>query len=148
MSDRGATSATMAVVALGVFLCIPSAAVGQVTLTEYSAGITPGSVPVSITTGGDGALWFTEANGPHIARITTAGVVTEYSTGITPGSILQGITRGPDSALWFTEYFGFRIGRAFAPELQGSPIPTLSWLGALLMAVLLAGVSVFLLRRA
>jgi virginiamycin B lyase len=126
--------------------------IGRITtagvVTEYSAGITPGSVPVSITAGGDGALWFTEAYGPRIARITTGGVVTEYSAGITAGSVLYGIAAGPDGALWFTEYVGNRIGRVSAPGLEVSSIPALSVLGALLMAVLLAAVSIFLLQRA
>jgi streptogramin lyase len=31
-----------------------------------------------ITTGPDGALWFTEQNASKIGRITTAGVITEF----------------------------------------------------------------------
>ena len=43
---------------------------------------TAGSGPTGITTGPDGALWFTETRlaGNKIGRITTAGVVTEFST--------------------------------------------------------------------
>lgn len=58
--------------------------------------------PQQITTGSDGALWFTNfgfGNG-SIGRITTSGAVTNYtdpSIGC-PG----GITAGPDGALWFT----------------------------------------------
>jgi streptogramin lyase len=40
---------------------------------------TPNSVPQGITMGPDGALWFTEALGNKIGRITTAGVITEYT---------------------------------------------------------------------
>jgi streptogramin lyase len=81
-------------------------------ITEFSAGITPGSGLGAITTGPDGNLWFTEefGNGPGIGRITPAGVVTEFST-ITPESVPQGITTGPDGNLWFTESKGNRIGR-------------------------------------
>ena len=72
---------------------------------EYSWGI---------TTGPDGALWYTNsasANGGKgsIGRITTAGVVTNYTA-----STLNeptGITTGPDGALWFTNPGSNSIGR-------------------------------------
>lgn len=54
--------------------------------------------PNSITSGPDGALWFTAFN--TIGRITTSGTSTIY-----PVSNLfapQDITSGPDGALWFT----------------------------------------------
>ena len=81
------------------------------TVTEFSAGITPGSRPEGITAGPDGNLWFTEFNGGRVGRITPAGVVTEFSAGITPGSSPNGITAGPDGNLWFTEFNGGRVGR-------------------------------------
>ncbi len=61
-----------------------------------------------ITTGSDGALWFTnpdfEGFGGSIGRITTSGVITNYSE----SSILEpeGIAAGPDGALWFTNHVG------------------------------------------
>lgn len=59
------------------------------------------SGPEGITTGPDGALWFTEAVG-KIGRITTSGALTEYK--IPTGSSPYGaIVRGPDNALWFAE---------------------------------------------
>jgi virginiamycin B lyase len=60
--------------------------------------------------GPDGALWFTEAVGNKIGRISTAGLVTEYAV-TTAASSPQGITAGPDGALWFTELLGNKIGR-------------------------------------
>ena len=48
-------------------------------VTEFTAGITPGSVPEGITAGPDGNLWFTEINGNQIGRITPGGTVTEFS---------------------------------------------------------------------
>jgi streptogramin lyase len=65
-----------------------------------------GAGPLGITTGPDGALWFTNTFNCHfcppdsIGRITTGGVVTNYlGAGINgPG----GIIAGPDGALWFT----------------------------------------------
>src|SRR5262245_49582143 len=37
------------------------------------------SYPAGITAGPDGALWFTEAVGNMLGRITTAGIVTEFA---------------------------------------------------------------------
>jgi len=86
--------------------CTPS----YVPITEFTAGITSGSGPGGIAAGPDGNLWFTEAGGDRIGRITPAGVVTEFGAGITSGSEPAGITAGPDGNLWFTEIFG-GIGR-------------------------------------
>lgn len=79
--------------------------------TEFSAGISASSYPRGITAGPDGNLWFTEASGDRVGRITPAGAVTEFSAGISSGSYPAGITRGPDGNLWFTESVGNRIGR-------------------------------------
>ena len=65
----------------------------------------PASVGIDgITTGPDGAVWFTELRTSQIGRITTAGATTQYavpSAGKDTGPL--GITVGPDGALWFTE---------------------------------------------
>ncbi len=76
--------------------------------------------PAGITTGPDGALWFTErgpldasANplGPaRIGRITLDGTVTEFATP-TANAAPFGIATGPDGNLWFAERLGNRIGR-------------------------------------
>ncbi len=86
-------------------------AVSSGTVTEFSAGITAGASPNSITAGPDGNLWFTEELGNRIGRITPTGVVTEFSTGISAGAHPTGITTGSDGNLWFTEYYIIRIGR-------------------------------------
>lgn len=78
-------------------------------VTEFSGGISPGAGPVSIVSGPDGNLWFTELSGNRIGRITPLGVVDEVTAGIT-GGFLAGITAGPDGNLWFTEQSG-QIGR-------------------------------------
>ena len=67
------------------------------TIDQYP--VSGGSLSGGITTGPDGALWFTQIN--QIGRITTAGAVTEYVLPNPLGSPL-GITAGPDGALWFT----------------------------------------------
>ena len=67
----------------------------------------------------DGALWFTNAFGPSIGRLTTDGTVSNY----TDPSISnpQGIAVGPDGALWFTNYGNNSIGRI---TTGSSPPPT------------------------
>ena len=78
-------------------------------ITETSIP-TSGSQPFGITSGSDGALWFTESLGNNIGRITTGGTITETSIP-TVGSEPSNITPGPDGALWFTESGGNKIGR-------------------------------------
>jgi virginiamycin B lyase len=76
----------------------------------------PQERPFSITSGPDGALWYTanlfneQGTGPTVAfigRITTAGSFTEFTLpgGGTRRTTLrpQGITTGPDGALWFAD---------------------------------------------
>ena len=70
---------------------------------------------MGITTGPDGALWFTNYTQNKIGRITTTGTITEFTIpstmpdGVTSGP--TGITAGPDGALWFTEKNTHKIGR-------------------------------------
>ncbi len=92
-------------------LCLLSGVTGAQVITEFSAGITPGSEPYYITAGPDGNLWFTETNGGRIGRITPLGKVTEFSAGLAPGAHPVGITAGPDGNLWFTNPDFTRIGR-------------------------------------
>jgi hypothetical protein len=67
--------------------------------------------PNWITTGPDGALWFTELSLPaaRIGRITTAGVVTSFV--LSPEGATGQITAGPDGALWFTGGVFNSVGR-------------------------------------
>ena len=68
---------------------------GAVSIPAYGM-----DAPSDVTTGPDGALWFTNLNNNTIGRITTAGVVSSYTgTGV---DAPQSITTGPDGALWFT----------------------------------------------
>jgi streptogramin lyase len=83
------------------------------TITEFPIS-TP--VPMGITAGPDGNLWFAEFQGNKIGRITTAGLVTgEFplptNYGSSFGCAPEGITAGPDGNLWFTERAGNKIGR-------------------------------------
>ena len=84
--------------------------------------------PFGITTGPDGALWFTNwtYNGTNymqgsIGRISTTGVVSALH----PPSIVEptGITTVPDGALWFTNYGTNSIGRiTTAGAISKTPI--------------------------
>jgi virginiamycin B lyase len=62
---------------------------------------TGGSIPLGITSGPDGNLWFTENGTGKVAAITTSGSITEYT--LTAGRRPFAITSGPQSALWFAE---------------------------------------------
>jgi streptogramin lyase len=77
------------------------------TIVEYDIP-TPHSLPLSITAGPDGNLWFTENQVNKIGRITPDGVFTEFP-------LLAGFPRaiitGPDGLLWFTEGLGGVLGR-------------------------------------
>lgn len=81
-----------------------------VAMVEYTIP-TANSQPLYITTGPDGALWFTENEADKIGRITTGGSITEYSVPASAGSSPYFITTGADGALWFTECKGGQIGR-------------------------------------
>jgi virginiamycin B lyase len=89
--------------------------IGRITrdgiITEYVLPTLPAPNPYGITTGPDGALWFTEMQGNKIGRITTAGAFTEYALPLPAGP--YEITAGPDGAIWFTEPNpgGYAIGR-------------------------------------
>ncbi|MBJ7453470.1 MAG: hypothetical protein JHC71_15530, partial [Blastococcus sp.] len=83
-------------------------------MTEFTAGITQGTRPASITAGPDGAMWFTQSDNPtsspvqpaRIGRISMDGVVTEFPVPSYPNEI----TAGPDGNLWYTVRSG-AIGR-------------------------------------
>jgi virginiamycin B lyase len=72
---------------------------------------TPASGPGGITSGPDGALWFTEYAAGKIGRITVSGTVAEFPLPTMVNATPNQITAGPDGALWFTETFANKIGR-------------------------------------
>jgi virginiamycin B lyase len=80
---------------------------GQV--VEIPLGRLPGSGVGSITSGPDGAMWFTLGAGDAIGRITTDGTITRFPLphGRRPGAIVA----APDGNLWFTEPGAGAIGR-------------------------------------
>ena len=84
---------------------------------------TSGALPQGITSGPDGAIWFTELLSNNIGRISSSGSITEYPIP-TSDSRPYDITSGPDNALWFTEKFGNKIGRiSAAGVITEYPLP-------------------------
>lgn len=77
-------------------------------ITEYPLVSNP--CPPNITTGSDGALWFTQACSNKIGRITTSGTLTQFGIP-TANAYLVDIVSGSDGALWFTEADANKIGR-------------------------------------
>jgi len=111
-ADQGPIGAGGASVVTG------NGSIGRITtagvITKFAVP-TANSEPNFITTGPDGALWFTYGNDKNvginkIGRITTAGVVTDFSIP-TANSSPMFIVTGTDGALWFTEGASSKIGR-------------------------------------
>lgn len=67
------------------------------------------SGPYAITTGPDGALWFTMVHSGRIGLPNPGQEPTSHQ--LAPDSGPTVISNGPDGALWFTEYRAHRIGR-------------------------------------
>jgi virginiamycin B lyase len=80
------------------------------TVTEFDAS-SAGTMTWGITSGPDGALWFTAQGDSKIGRITTSGALTTYTVSETPVGGTCGIASGPDHALWFTTAGWNRVGR-------------------------------------
>jgi parallel beta-helix repeat protein len=100
-------------------------------LPVYDAILSPGNTaPAVIKAGPDGNLWFTEAIGNVVARITPAGAITQFLVP-TPNSAPGGLTTGLDGNLWFTEGLGNQIGRLNLNNTgltisPASPLPTIT----------------------
>jgi sugar lactone lactonase YvrE len=83
-------------------------AIGRITpsgtITLFSTGLNPGSLPNGIAPGADGNMWFTD-QGPTraIGRITPDGTIAVYTAGLKTGSNPAALTPGPDGNIWFTD---------------------------------------------
>jgi streptogramin lyase len=85
---------------------------GSITMFELptsGVGGFPGAQPLQITSGPDGALWFTTFRGGVIGRIDTAGHTSAFT--VPQGAETRGITVGPDGAIWFTDNNPDAVGR-------------------------------------
>jgi hypothetical protein len=111
MKNSGKSSIILNVLAVLVIGVLPGIA-GAITITEFPLPI-PFSVPVGITAGPDGNVWFTEQSGNNIGQITSAGIITEFEVPPNPTAfnVPLGITDGPNGNLWFTESFAASIGQ-------------------------------------
>ncbi len=94
--------------------------------TYYATNITYAGRPISITSGPDGNLYFTEQSAGKIGRITTNGVITEV---LVAGGTTQpiDITSGPDGGVWFTQGLTNALGRidpANFTNVMEFPMPT------------------------
>ena len=77
-----------------------------IVLPERPSGV---GAAQDITTGPDGALWFTDTGANAIGRMTLDGTATEFPIP-TPATLPQGLAAGPDGRIWFAEYEGAQIG--------------------------------------
>ncbi|HLG99597.1 MAG TPA: hypothetical protein VKX49_25035 [Bryobacteraceae bacterium] len=89
-------------------------------VTSLRAQFTPYPLPAgrdiyAITSGPDGALWFSEADvlggSPSIGRMTTSGSMIEYPLNSNGNAGAAVIVTGSDGALWFTQPLWYSIGR-------------------------------------
>ena len=103
---------------LGSLGAVSSAVAQPLTVVEFPLP-SSGSEPSGIVTGPDGNLWFTEAAGNRIGRITPQGVITEFDIP-TASSQPYGIAAGPDGNVWFIERLGNSIGRITPARPPGS----------------------------
>src|SRR5207249_4124769 len=87
---------------------------------------TPGSFPVGITAGPDGAVWFAERTGNKIGRITTSGSISEFAAPTAQGEPNE-ITAGPDGALWFIEEAADKVGRITASPTSKDQCQNEGW---------------------
>ena len=75
-------------------------------ISEFSAGLNAGSMPLGIAAGPDGNVWFTDNGTTKAIGVIdpTTHAITEFSAGLNPGAALQqGLVAGPDGNLWFTD---------------------------------------------
>ena len=83
----------------------------QAALASTDFVVPPGIAdqPDGIVTGPDGNLWFVNANGRTVGRLTPAGTFTSFAV---PGAlVMTRITVGGDGALWFTDDLSDTVGR-------------------------------------
>jgi streptogramin lyase len=82
-------------------------------LTNHPDNNPEGSGPWQVTTGSDGALWFTGIVSDVIGTMTTSGATNSFGYPLPNGLTIvgpTGITSGPDGQLWFTNAGGNSIG--------------------------------------
>jgi virginiamycin B lyase len=95
-----------------IWLADGAGTIGRMTtagvLTKFT--VPAGRIPIAITAGPDGSLWFTHNDGVAIGKATTAGVLTEIPFAST-GCAYNSIVTGPDGNVWISSYTPARIVR-------------------------------------
>ncbi len=113
----GAVGIRVRALVLAVAMAAPIAVLGAPSAARAATTPTISNYPApynisyacGITTGPDGALWFTNFRGDSIGRMTTGGTLTTFTgTGISSPCAM---TTGPDGALWFVNAGNDSIGR-------------------------------------
>ncbi len=84
-----------------IFLLIMAPVADAIVINEFAVP-TLFSLPIRITSGPDGRVWFTEVGGNNIGAIAPTGGITEFPA-LGSGSGPIGIVAGPDGNLWFAE---------------------------------------------
>ena len=81
-------------------------------MTEYTSGLNAGALPMSVSPGPDGNMWFVDRGTTKaIGKINpTTHAITEYTTGLIGGTSPRYIIAGPDGNMWFADQGG-AIGR-------------------------------------
>jgi virginiamycin B lyase len=103
------------------------------TLREFEVP-TAQSEPAAITTGPDGALWFTEVEAHKVGRISTTGRrIKEYDVPSAGAFFYADIVAGPDGNVWFAagnsigritphgSRTAFSLGKGFASRITVAP---------------------------
>ena len=103
MTALAGAALVMAASALLVPMASIAVATPVGTITEFSAGLSPGSEQEGIVSGSDGDLWFTDVANNAIGRITPDGSITEFTEGLSSESYPTSIVVGPDGDLWFID---------------------------------------------
>ena len=105
------STSTAAITSYSIFPTTFSTTTKLLTKTPTTITVTPGVTFDSpggeylwpITVGPYGDLWFTDANGNTIDKISVTGKMTEYDVP-TAGAGPNGITTGPDGNLWLQKH--------------------------------------------
>ena len=123
-SGRRWLAASMTV-GVAVLACGTPVFAGTLPITEFPLSAATAQ-PLTIVTGPDGNVWFTEQAPNKIGRLTPTGTLAEFPVP-TANSYPYGIAMGPDGNVWFAEYAANKIGQITpAGIITEFPVPTAS----------------------
>lgn len=113
-----------ATVALSSLTLSAGASAAVPTVTEFAPG-PPGAAPLSVATGSDGHIYYTNNADHSIGKVSASGTPIFTQDTPTASSFPHDIVGGPDGNLWFTEFGANKIGRMTpAGVIAEFPIPT------------------------